>query len=718
MREEAHTEEEVPAAVEAFVKQLLVAHKAARLYPPASDIPRESAADLLTMLHELLREQPELRFHVTRDALLYDGVPVLPGARPFESFARELYQRNLVELRFHAGVTPKEAVDFLRVLQESPDAITAAGGIEQRLWDQQVDGITVRSASTKIVDTGLTEEPGAQDSDEKWPPSRQRIDELIDSAYDARPRDHRTLVRFAQDPNLLSRYLNEFVSEGRAGRPLTNLIAGKIVSLAHAAMTELDEDQPAILRSISESLLDLDPQVRRDVLVDRLLPESRLDESVAAVIHQFDTGELCRALVEGMEPDPVCRDGLCRAIRNLAMISLHPREEVLEAASKAMREAGMDAGSIAAVVSAAVPDRLSVAQVREASTGSLEEMLGVVDLAPVAQDAVDEGVTELRREVAEGISNGDILVAVVTLVSSERRPEMFASLMSIIEDSIGLLLDIGEYDDASAVAGALKVLEDDKFLVVAQRERVRLALVEMASPRHMREVVGAIRIHARGTAEHESCRRLITTLGGLAIPPLLEVLANEPDMAARKLLVDVVSSMAPQHIAKLGERTSDPRWFFVRNVIAILGSTRSVDALSHLNRTLRHGDARVRRETIRAVASIRDRLSEEMLCAALSDEDGQNVALAARYLGNLGASNAVSALALVARGEGRGDRESASRIEAIEALGRIGTPAAKTAIQDVARQRGILRTGRSREVQAAAEAALASIAEAERRGGK
>lgn len=715
MRERRGQEERAPEGVEAFVKQLLVVSKAAKLYPSASDIPQESATDLLAKLHELLKEKPDLRFQVTKEALLYNALPTLPGLRPFESFAREFYNRNLAEVRFHAGATPREVVSFLRVLQETPEAIAAGGGFEQRLWDLQVDGISVRLVSTKIVDAEPSEGPAMPEPGEQWPPPRQRIDELVDAAYGARPRDQRMLVRFTQNPHLVSRYLNELASEGRGGRPLTNLLSGKVVSLAHAAMAELAEDQPALFRSIAESLLALDPEVRRDVLIERLLPESRMDESIAAVMRQFEITELCNALVEGIGPDAVSRDGLSRAIHNLAVISLQPKEEVLEAAAGAMRDAGMDESSVSAVLEGAAPAKISVKQAPDRRPDSLDSVLRLVDLAPVAAEVHDEDVAVLRAEVAEGITDGAILVAIVTLVTIERRPEMFASLMSIVEDSIGFLLDCGEYADAAAAAAALTALDGDQTLDDAQRERIREALIDMASLRHVRAVIEAMRMHAPETSEHEACKDLLATLGGLTIAPLLEILATEDDMTARKSLVDLISSMAPNHISELGDRTGDPRWFFVRNVVAILGSTRSPEALAHLNRTLRYGDERVRRETIRAAASIRDRLSEEMLMSALSDDDPQNVALAARYLGNLGAMNAVPALAAVARGEGKGNREPGSRVEAIEALGRLGTADAEAAITAVARQRTKLRGGRAREIQAAAESALASIGRSRRK---
>jgi HEAT repeat protein len=711
-REPAHA----PEAVERFVKQLLVAQRAVRLYPASSEIPQASANDLLGMLRGLLREQPELRFQVTKDALLYNALPVLPGMKPFEAFARDFYHRNLAEVRFHSGVTPREVVDFLRVLQDPPEAISAAGGFEQRLWGLQVDGVTVRVVSTKIVDADLTDESAAPIPGQDWPPSRERIDELIDAAYGARPRDQRVLVRFTQNPRLVSRYLAELASEGRGGRPLTNLIAGRVVSLTHAAMAELTEDQPALFRSIAEALLSLDPDVCRDVLVERLLPESRLDAGVASMMRQFELGELCKALVEGLGPDAVSRDGLSRALRNLAVISLHPREAVFDAAGAALRESGVAEETVSSVLQGAAPAQLKVRQ-HEGQGDSVESILRLVDLAPVAPEALDAEVSGLRDEVADGISDGDILVSVVTLITIERRSEMFASLMSIAEDGLSLLLEFGEYADAVTVASALVSLRDDESLDPAQRDRVRRALVDMASPRDMRDVATAIRVHAAGTPVHDQCKQLIATLGGLTIAPLLEVLADEPDMAARKALIDMIGQMAPRHIAELADRTTDSRWYFVRNVVGLLGSTRDPAALQSLNRTLRHTDARVRRETIRAVASIRDMLAEQMLAAALTDEDSQNVGLAARYLGNLGSRSAVSALAAVARGDGRGNRELAPRIEAIEALGRLATPEAEAAILDVAHSRSILRSGRTREIQAAAEAALAAIARSRSGGG-
>jgi HEAT repeat protein len=116
----------------------------------------------------------------------------------------------------------------------------------------------------------------------------------------------------------------------------------------------------------------------------------------------------------------------------------------------------------------------------------------------------------------------------------------------------------------------------------------------------------------------------------------------------------------------------------------------------------------VRRESIRALVGITDRTASNLLVSALTDEDAQNVQLAARYLGLARVQGAVPALMQVARGEGRGNREIAPRVEAVEALGRIGSSEALGVVSELATKR-VLK-GPPREVRAAAESAMAQTA--------
>lgn len=714
--------ERAPAAFEGLVKQLLVTYKAVKLYPPSSTIPRENAREVVGTLQALLRERSAVRLVVTKEGLLFEGLPILPDQPAFTTFVREFYARRLSDVRFHSGVTEQDVVSFLGILLEEPAEIDRAGGFESRLWDRQIDSVTVGEVATKIIDAVADEEIEQTPAEgEQWPPDDGYIEDLLAMTHALRPRDQRLLVRFMASPKLVSRFLQD-AALTRGPASAVSMLAERIATMARLAHGELAEDRPALLRSVAEAIMALDGETRHKLLVDRLLSDARIDDAVAEVIRQLDLEEICSALAEGLNPDPVSRDGISRALRNLSLISMAAKDEVAEAARSTFIGAGASTEEVDELLEQALPTRLHVARKPdEREETAPDGVLKLIDLAPsrdLAPDDDDEDLRLLREEAHAGVTDGDVLMTLVTLTTLERRPDVFGSLMALVEDKVVMLLEWGELEIATDAASALSVLTQDESLDDAQRSRVDEAIGTLAQPKQIRLIAKAMRVFRSDSPEHATCRRLLGILGGHAIGPLLEVLADEPDMGARKALVDLVSDIAPGHVQLLGEKVTDPRWYFVRNVVSILGGTRGSDTLPYLGRSLRHPDARVRRETIRALSNVQDRLSEEMLVAALSDEDAQNVRLSARYLGTIDARGATTALIGVARGEGRGNREVGPRVEAIEALGRIGAPEAEAALAALAGRRAIIRSGRAREIRAAAESALAALESAGGRGAR
>ncbi|MDP2401075.1 MAG: hypothetical protein Q8M66_03775, partial [Actinomycetota bacterium] len=329
----------VPPEVERFVKQLLITMKAVRLYPLASSIPRENAAETVSLLRRVLADRAEMRLAVLKSGLSYDGVTIYEGQPAFESFAREFYNRRLAEVRFHAGVTEQDVLVFLEGLTVSPAELAEAGGLESRLWELGVDAVTVTAASSRIIETGLTEGDIAYTDEEPWPPSPPRIDEIIAEAMGGRPRDQRLLVRVVSDRAALTGYFKE-TSIGRGDDPTSAHEQLKVAEMARAVSRLPREQRPELYRNLADAILGLDPEIRRALLTERLLPEARGDEAIASVVRQMDVDVVCAILLEDIADDEASAEGLARAIRNLAMISLAEREEVFDAAGAAMLSAG------------------------------------------------------------------------------------------------------------------------------------------------------------------------------------------------------------------------------------------------------------------------------------------------------------------------------------------------------------------------------------------
>ena len=708
----------VPVLVERFARQLNVAFKAVKLYPPSGAIPQEAAASVLDALHDVLELEPVVQFTVSKDALYYGEAPVLADNPAFVSLARDFYNRQVAEVRFHAGLEADELLRFLVALGEAPEEIATLGGFEATLWERGVSGISITEVSTRIVEVSgvAAPSPDGQSSPqtrdfegEPWPPERGRIDELVEGAYSGRPRDQRLLVRVVREPGVVAEYLRESRS-GRGDVPEDIDLAGRIAALAHSAQFELPEDQEAIFRALSEAVMGLDPEQRATVLAGKLIEEVRHDDSVASVVRQLGLDELFNALLREVEETDDARVGLTRAIRNLALINMANREDLVEATRVAMTGRGFSSAFTESVAEGVSPSQLTVKErPRKDRDRPVQAILRLIDLAPGDRGGpfpYDNAVQELRDEASRGMTDGDVLAALVTLATLEGRSEKFSSVMSLVEDNLGLLIEQGAFESAADAAEALTRAEQVASLDAEQLKRLGAAVRVMASPSSLRSITSSLRLYHHDSPEYLACRRLLATLGEYSLTPLLEVLADEPDMAARKGMVDLISAMAVNYVDELGERLSDGRWYFVRNVVSIMGSTRDPRVLPHLRRTLRHHDERVRRETIRALSSVKERIAEEMLVAALSDDDAQNVGLAARYLGIAGSLRAVARLEEIARGIGRWGRVNGPRVEAIEALGRIGAPSSEEVLRTISRQRRLIGGAKTRQLRAAAESAL------------
>lgn len=702
---------QAPPIIEKLLKSIVVAEKAHALYPEASDIPLQTAAAAEAVLSEALAERPDVRLVVTKQGLYYGDALLFPDQPAYETFALALYNRHLAEVRFHSGTTARDILAFLSVLALTPEEIRDAGGFEARLWEEGVSTITVTEAHVTIVDGDDIVTPAETPS-----LARSEIDELLAAAYGGRARDQLTVARFLADKSEVSRYLAD-TYRGSGASPDLMGTAERFAELAEIAYeVGAGASRASMLRSLGEALQELDPALRRALLVDELLPEARTNEALAAVIRQMDVDAVCRALVEELDENEASREGIARAIRNLSLISLADRQEVAASAAAAMRGAGFSDAVVSEVLELAQPSRLTV---RESTTTAgraerpADAIFKLMDMAPtpsrVATEEDDPGVAELKSEARRGITDGDVIMALVTLVTLDEREAPFASTMSILEDSLDLIVERGEIDVAADAADALRLAAENERLDSGQRMRLRKAIGRFTKPSDVRMIAHAIRLYAPGTSEHDAARRLLDTLGVLAVEPLLEQLAEEQDMGIRKSIVDLLSARAMQYVQELGSHVSDPRWYVVRNVVSILGSTKSSAVLPYLERTVRHPEPRVRREVLRALSGINDRIAQEMLIAVLQDEDAQNVQLAARYLGSSRVAIAVPALEQVARGEGRGNRDPGPRVEAIEALGRLGAVEALATLETLAGKRSLLGSGKAREIRAAAESAIAAI---------
>jgi len=91
--------------------------------------------------------------------------------------------------------------------------------------------------------------------------------------------------------------------------------------------------------------------------------------------------------------------------------------------------------------------------------------------------------------------------------------------------------------------------------------------------------------------------------------------------AARKIVYTYLGERADQAIDLVGNYVYDDRWYVVRNVALVLGRVNRPRAITFLKKAVRHDDPRVRREAIRSLGTMANEETDEILLSLLDDPD-------------------------------------------------------------------------------------------------
>jgi HEAT repeat protein len=220
---------------------------------------------------------------------------------------------------------------------------------------------------------------------------------------------------------------------------------------------------------------------------------------------------------------------------------------------------------------------------------------------------------------------------------------------------------------------------------------------EMATDEMVSHYLFALRDKSRG--DRQEAENILVLFQERAVRPLLDALASEEDLLARKSIVEIVARIGRPAIPVILENLNDSQWFIVRNMVTILGSMGIPDLAPQVAGTLSHPDARVKKEAIKALA----RLDHPFAVSALGElcfHVEESVALTAvAALSSKKEAEAVLALYRRAVRKQLFFPNFRFTQEAIDSLRTIGTDEAITALDEIIRMGVIWQTRRFREIK-------------------
>jgi HEAT repeat protein len=166
--------------------------------------------------------------------------------------------------------------------------------------------------------------------------------------------------------------------------------------------------------------------------------------------------------------------------------------------------------------------------------------------------------------------------------------------------------------------------------------------------------------------------------------------------------MNALVAMGPLGLERAQQMVEDPRWFVVRNGVALLGELSEETSVEYLTTALAHDEARVRKEAVWSLAKVGGSDAETLLIGMLADQEAGVRARTCQALAKLKSTRAVKPLLELLR-----DPSPDVQVESIQALGQIGDPGAVRPVER--RALGGLLSRPTREVRIAAFRALKSI---------
>jgi HEAT repeat protein len=254
-------------------------------------------------------------------------------------------------------------------------------------------------------------------------------------------------------------------------------------------------------------------------------------------------------------------------------------------------------------------------------------------------------------------------------VSQEEALKGFSRIVNLLEDMLSLLLEKKDYIMALLVLRSFRMPVEPAFRTCAAG-----AVKKAGDKKKITGLIHALRDLPKTSADAQAINSYLTLLDRDATPVLLEMLAEEDDRVVRKILVQILKDLGKDQIAFLGQRLSDGRWYFVRNIVNILGESRKEEAVEYLGQVANHKNFQIRQEVVRALTSIGGKKAIDLLVRFLNDKDVDIRFMAVRGLGGQPVSGTGMEEALISFLRSNQARSSGPELkyEAIETLGKTG----------------------------------------------
>ncbi len=639
MVDEAKQSESLSNEIQEIMRTLVSAIRAVKLYPPNNPIYSQSVKKSYEILAQHLASSSDYVVGVQKTFFSYRQIPVGKDGQLNKAIAQDLFTKGLREIVFSAGITEAELMDLCRGLALSSEELAMRNGIASILWEKGTEHIKVTEAGLDEVITSKEQQTGAGAAPEAkkkmvFPGRTLVLDDLMDepSAFAA------SMLELAK----LTKAPHETVEERLYALYQE---AGKKIREEHA------NDSEAMFESLAKSVLSLESPYREALVAGQLYRD--LDADLA---------ELATSQAPGMDQQFPSDLHEIQTGRFSESWTVKEVSTLLKRSSSRKSVPTGPPSPADAEVSPLPKDLAEIAKELGEYTTEEMETLKILAGSGMESDIIDAAIRTLIN-----------LVPLVkrTADPSQRTKEMtlFSGVVRQLEEMLGYVLKKKNYMLATRILRAFRMPVDPAF-----KPRLAEALKKTASKTVINVAIGDLRKYHRDAPEYQAAYDYLTSVERETTEVLLDLLAEEKDRTVRLFYLNLVKDIGKNQIDLLGESLSDGRWYFVRNVVSILGESKGEQALAFLRKAADHNNVRIRQEVIKGLLAIGGKKAAAVLAKFLRDKDTDVQITAIHAFADFPGIAAEESAPLVSYLEGRRltKKEQELTLEAIKTLGKIG----------------------------------------------
>lgn len=625
----------LPAPVEDLLRGLHALLKVRQIYPAGHRLVEESLDRLAAAFAAYFASEETLSLGFLRGGILLGEAPVKQKTPVLERLQQIGYERGIAQIAFSRGITSADLRLLIEALVLPREQIAAAGGASAWLTQNGCTHLQLTEFRYQAL-LGVKE-----------PPSELSQEEREIAIW-------KTLVHFSSDRLQQLQGQETHLRKFFLNNPR---LAEKLAALGRTANhPEADPKLAEALAPIETFIQHLSelPASDRDLFLDRLshlthedteapLPEGTLPpEDLSIAVDTFTKSHLVdlMAMVVALEGKATKR--LVSTFKQLSQEELE--QKILPELSRRMEAARQGQGAVPYPLWNAVEhlllSRSEKEYMSETYAESLEMLSGDLGALPPAQleaDRLQEYTGTLREEDLQWC-RAQVLLELLSFETGT--VEILQTLGELAEE----FLITGRYAEAAEI---LRSLVPYRALAPETEQSQAVTAIFMSiDPLQVVDQVAEL-FPTLTVSQQEGARQLLSLLQEEMVIPLLERLALEEKISTRRFLLEFLAQCGSPIVTEILKRLPDAPWYYLRNLVMLLGDLRDERAIPPLHHLLDHDNPKVQREVVAALGKIGSRRSTPLLRPILekdpwipTEQSDQLRILAAKSLQQIGGEDA------------------------------------------------------------------------------